>query len=119
MLRQKRFPIDDLKPTKGINRIALDIMDCRLNEWDLGGQEIYRRTHLEKEDTFHNTDLLFYVIDISDSDRFLDAKDYLKSIVDILITHDIKPPIIIMLNKADKTVLFLYSVSHSACPAIQ
>ncbi|MHA1321870.1 MAG: ADP-ribosylation factor-like protein [Candidatus Helarchaeota archaeon] len=102
ILNQKKYILEGLKPTLGIERVSIDILDCCFNEWDLGGQEKYRRQYLENEKTFYDTDLLFFVIDIADTDRYTDAFDYYKSIIKILTEQDPKPTIIILLNKNDK-----------------
>lgn len=101
-LKKRKYAIEDLKPTVGIERLSIDVLDCCINEWDLGGQEKYRREYLQNEKTFYETDLLFYVIDMADPDRFSDALDYYKNILQIFSSQGQQPGIIILLNKSDK-----------------
>lgn len=101
-LNQKKYTIEGLKPTLGIERVSMNVLDCCFNEWDLGGQEKYRKQYLENVKTFFDTDLLFYVIDIANPDRFAESLNYYRNIIEILKAQDPKPSIIILLNKNDR-----------------
>ncbi len=101
-LQQKKYALEDLKPTVGIDRLSINVLDCCINEWDLGGQEKYRKEYLEQEKPFYETDLLYYVIDAADIERYSESLAYYKSIIEILFKQKLKPAIIILLNKVDK-----------------
>ncbi|NVM30584.1 MAG: 50S ribosome-binding GTPase [Candidatus Helarchaeota archaeon] len=101
-LKKKNYALDDIKPTKGINRLSLKVLDVSFNEFDLGGQEMYRKIYLQKKEAFYNTDLLFYVIDISAPERYSDALDYYKSIVEILSEREERPTVVVLFHKIDK-----------------
>jgi len=100
-LKQKQYAFEGLKPTKGIERFSIDVLDCCFTEWDLGGQDIYRKQYLENKMPFYSTDLLYYVIDIADSNRFSEVLEYYKNIIEIFNTQNLNPPIIMLLNKND------------------
>ena len=106
-LQQKKYALEDIKPTLGIERLSIDVLDCCINEWDLGGQEKYRKEYLEQEKPFFDTDMLFYVIDVADDERYSDALKYYKSIIEILNGQETKPAIIILFNKITHNVRVL------------
>ncbi len=91
-----------LKPTKGIERkhIKTDTLDLFI--WDFGGQELFRKRYFEDpEKYFMQIDLLIYVIDVQDSDRFESSIRYFKDILDILIALEEKPYFLIFIHKYD------------------
>ena len=100
-----RLGINDLaslKPTKGIERknIKTDILDLFI--WDFGGQELFRKRYFQDpERYFLQIDLLLYVIDVQDSDRFESSIKYFYDILDILIALEEKPYILIFIHKYD------------------
>lgn len=102
-LERKKYVVEELKPTKGIERCQINVLDYVINEWDFGGQAEFRKQYLEKKEMFYDTDLLFFVIDILDTEKFSDAINYYKNILEILREHDPKPPIVILLHKCEKT----------------
>ena len=57
-----------------------------VSSWDLGGQEHYRKAYLEhKEKYFTDIQAVFFVIDTQSPERFDEALQYLKEIVDIVL----------------------------------
>ena len=100
-----RLGVSDLiktQPTKGVYRLDVGNNKLSLYIWDLGGQEQYRSRYLENPDLyFVKLDLLIYVIDVQDPDRFDEALDYFDKILDLIITLEENPYIIIFIHKYD------------------
>ncbi|MCK4481052.1 MAG: hypothetical protein KAV01_11030, partial [Candidatus Lokiarchaeota archaeon] len=84
-----RLGISDMistHPTKGVVRMKFGNKKLSLFIWDLGGQKEYRERYLDNpEQYFIQLDLLIYVIDAQDPERFEESLDYFKNIIDSLI----------------------------------
>jgi small GTP-binding protein len=95
-------------PTKGVARTEEKIFEeqnSTISIWDLGGQKQYREKFLEQRKIYlYNVDLLFYVIDIQDSERIAESIELFKKIIDSLIELDEFPPIVVCLNKYDPDI---------------
>ncbi|MHA1490843.1 MAG: ADP-ribosylation factor-like protein [Promethearchaeota archaeon] len=100
-----RMGIEDLvnlKPTKGVHRKIIENSNLDLVILDMGGQKKYRNVYLEKpENYFLQIDLLIYIIDLQDPDRFEESFQYFGEIIDILIIYEENPHVLIYLNKYD------------------
>ena len=100
-----RFGLNELaklKPTKRVERREINTETFSIFIWDFGGQSKYREEYLENPDTyFLGVDLLIYVIDIQDSERFEESFKYLKGIVNVLKELDENPYFLIFLHKYD------------------
>jgi len=95
----------NLKPTKGVERKTIEDSSLDLIIWDLGGQEEYRKKYLERpEQYFLQLDLLIYVIDIQDYERYEESLRYFKEILDTIITLEEKPYILCFLHKCDPDI---------------
>ncbi len=99
--------VRNLRPTKGVERQHLKVLDHDINHFDFGGQRRYRDMYLRKpENFFLLTDIIFYVIDLQETLWYVESLDYFKEIIkklkDVLIKNlwDV-PPIIVMLHKYD------------------
>lgn len=89
-------------PTKGVVRMKFGTKNLTLFLWDLGGQEEYRERYLRNpEQYFIKLDLLIYVVDVQDPDRFDDSLDYLNQILDSIILLEENPFILIFIHKFD------------------
>ncbi|MBN1214368.1 MAG: hypothetical protein JXA99_02890 [Candidatus Lokiarchaeota archaeon] len=103
-----RFGLNELakiKPTKKVERREINTDSFTIFLWDFGGQSIYREEYLENPDTyFIGVDLLIYVIDIQDPDRFDESFTYLKGIVNALKNLEENPYILIFLHKYDPDI---------------
>ncbi|MHA1293468.1 MAG: ADP-ribosylation factor-like protein [Promethearchaeota archaeon] len=94
-----------LKPTKGIERQKIKSENVDLYIWDMGGQKEYRERYLgNPEQFFLQTDLILYVIDVQDFERFENSIKYFKEILNILITLEENPFILIFLHKFDPDI---------------
>ncbi|MHA2101338.1 MAG: ADP-ribosylation factor-like protein [Candidatus Kariarchaeaceae archaeon] len=93
--------IENLPPTRGIERRSQIIMGHQVVFWDLGGQESYRSQYFENPKTFANTALLIYVLDVQDKERFDQSLDYLLQIL-MVVKHVASPPrIFVLMHKFD------------------
>jgi GTPase SAR1 family protein len=100
-----RLGISDMiatHPTKGVVRMKFGTSNLSLFIWDLGGQEEYRERYLNNpEQYFVQLDLLMYVIDVQDPDRFEESLQYFEKIIDSIILLEEKPYILIFFHKYD------------------
>ncbi|MHA1456935.1 MAG: ADP-ribosylation factor-like protein [Promethearchaeota archaeon] len=88
--------LTNLKPTKGVDRryIKTETSDLDLFIWDMGGQEEYRNKYLKNpESYFLQIDLLIYVIDVQDSERYPESFEYFEEILN--------PFVMVYLHKYD------------------
>ncbi len=89
-------------PTKGVVRMKFGDTKLNLFIWDLGGQIEYRERYLRNpEQYFIQLDLLIYVIDVQDPNRFDESLDYFEKIVDSIIILEETPFVLIFLHKYD------------------
>lgn len=94
--------IASLKPTVGVKRKVIESSNLELFVWDMGGQEQYRDKYLvNPEKYFLYIDLLIYVIDVQDSEKFEKSYDYFDRILDTLIALEENPYILIFIHKYD------------------
>ncbi|MHA1612158.1 MAG: ADP-ribosylation factor-like protein [Promethearchaeota archaeon] len=104
-IKQKFSELTNIKPTKGVERQEETILGQDIMEWDVGGQRIYRDNFLKQADLYlYDTNLLFYLVDIKDKERYDEAFDFLKSIVAILESFNQFPPIVVNLHKVDPDI---------------
>ena len=100
-----RLGIGDLasiKPTKGVARKHIKTCTIDLFIWDFGGQEALRKKYFKNpEKYFLQIDLLIYVIDVQNSERFEQSFDYFNDILNMLITLEENPYILIFVHKYD------------------
>ena len=70
-----------LMPTRKIARDAFKFLGIEFIRMDFGGQLQYREEYLKNPTKYiSGTDLLFYVIDAQDYDRYVETIDYLDKI---------------------------------------
>ncbi|NVM55145.1 MAG: 50S ribosome-binding GTPase [Candidatus Helarchaeota archaeon] len=102
-LEGKFAQIANIKPTIRFTRTDFNILGLPIKIWDMGGQEQYRIEYLSKEKFFIGTDLLFYVIDVQDTNRFTESVEYFLNILEVFekINPDQYPHIEILLHKSD------------------
>jgi len=94
----------NLKPTKGVDRrhIKSENSDLDLFIWDFGGQETFRNKYLKNpEQYFLEVDLLIYVIDLQDSERFPESFEYFEQILKTLTILEEDPFVLIYIHKFD------------------
>lgn len=106
----KRFgfeqEISRLMPTKRIARDQFRFLGIEFFRQDFGGQEQYRETYLKDPGKYlGGTDLVFYVIDAQDYDRYVESIDYLDKVVEFFKEDQISPPIAILFHKFDPSLV--------------
>lgn len=94
--------IISLTPTIRVEYHATEFLRNKTVFWDMGGQQKYRELYEKKQDIyFSGTDLLLYVIDIQDRERFDTSLSYLDMILQNFLKHKLKIPLIITFHKFD------------------
>lgn len=97
--------IVDLEPTVGVDIKKIESENYNLVIWDFGGQVGHRHDYLESpEQFFVQVDSLFFVVDIQDSDRYDEAFEYFKQILDIILFLNEIPYVLILLHKVDPDI---------------
>ncbi|MHA1987096.1 MAG: ADP-ribosylation factor-like protein, partial [Promethearchaeota archaeon] len=92
-------------PTRGVVRMKFGTSNLNLFIWDLGGQEEYRERYLNNpEQYFIQLDLLIYVIDVQNPERFDESLEYLEKILDSIILLEEKPYILVFIHKFDPDI---------------
>ena len=93
------------QPTRGVVRMKFGTSNLNLFIWDLGGQEEYRERYLSNpEQYFIQLDLLLYIIDVQNPDRFDESLEYLNGILDSMIMLEEKPYVLIFIHKFDPDI---------------
>jgi len=106
VLQDKFSIIKSLLPTRGVKRERLDFFGFPILSWDLGGQVQYReKLYFNRPELFFTeADLLLYVIDTQDNDRFAEAANYFRQVLKSLVELNEFPPIHVILSKSDKDI---------------
>ena len=94
--------IVQLKPTIRVEYHKMNFLRNNCVIWDMGGQETYREIYVNYQDVYFDaTDLLIYVIDIQDPERFDNSMEYLNAILTFFSESKMEVPIIITFHKYD------------------
>ncbi len=97
--------VEELKPTIKVQYSRTIFLGYLASFWDMGGQSIYRNLYTSNKDIFFGeTDLLVYVIDIQDREKFSSSLEYLDMILSYFSERKMKVPIIVTFHKYDPTV---------------
>jgi len=106
VLQDKFSIIKSLLPTRGIKREKLDFFGYPILSWDLGGQVQYReKLYFNRPELFFTeADLVLYVIDTQDSDRFAEAANYFREVLKVLKDLNEYPPVLVVLSKSDQDI---------------
>lgn len=106
VLQDKFSIIKSLLPTRGVKREKLDFFGYPILSWDLGGQVQYReKLYFNRPELFFTeADLVLYVIDTQDSDRFAEAANYFRQVLNVLKDLNEFPPILVVLSKSDQDI---------------
>ncbi|MEJ2278067.1 MAG: ADP-ribosylation factor-like protein [Candidatus Lokiarchaeota archaeon] len=106
ILQDKFSIIKSLLPTKGVKRERLDFFGFPIISWDLGGQIQYREKYYfnKPELFFTEVDIILYVVDAQDPDRFEESSQYFEQVLHALEELGENPPILIILHKSDQDI---------------
>ncbi|MHA1296384.1 MAG: ADP-ribosylation factor-like protein [Promethearchaeota archaeon] len=82
----KRFGFEEtvlnLKPTRRIARDVFKFLGLEITRMDFGGQAQYREEYLSQPNKYlAGIDLIFYVIDVQDHERYVETIDYIDKIL--------------------------------------
>ncbi len=102
-LEKKYSKMTNVQPTKSVNRSQSSIMGLTISIWDLGGQDTYRTQYVKDAAELYlfDIDLLFYLIDVRDTNRFEESVTYYKQILQVLAKFEQNPPVIVCLHKSE------------------
>ena len=102
----KRYGFEEevtkLMPTRKVVRDAFKFLGVEFVRMDFGGQLQYREEYLKKPSKYiSGTDLVFYVIDAQDFDRYVESIDYIDRLLLYFKEEQEYPPICILFHKFD------------------
>ncbi len=98
--------LKEILPTRRVSRDTFGFLGIKFIRMDFGGQLEYRREYLDNLGKYiGGTDLIFYVVDIQDPDRYLESIDYLEEV--LLFFKEIReyPPVAILFHKFDPDLI--------------
>ncbi len=106
VVQDKFSIIKSLLPTRGVKREKLDFFGYPIISWDLGGQIMYReKLYFNRPELFFTeADIVLYVIDSQDPDRFTEAANYFREVLKVLIELKENPAFLIVLSKSDQDI---------------
>ena len=94
--------IAELKPTIKVEYKKTSFLGLTVYTWDMGGQSKYRDLYQKNKDVyFADTNLLIYIIDIQDVERFETSLDYLDAVLTYFKENDMDVPLIVSFHKFD------------------
>jgi len=104
-VNRKFSHLPSLSPTKGSNRTRFDYFGRKIIGFDLGGQKAYREDYLARPEIFFSeTDLLFYIVDLQDPDRYAESEEYFTKIMTAMEKLNVVPKLVIILHKFDPDI---------------
>ncbi|MHA2180003.1 MAG: ADP-ribosylation factor-like protein [Promethearchaeota archaeon] len=102
-----------LKPTIRVEYHKMNFLRNSCIFWDMGGQSTYRDVYVQYQDVYFDaTDLLIYVIDIQDTERFENSLEYLDAILTFFTENEMDIPLIITFHKLDPELRGNEEISH-------
>ncbi|MFX0070246.1 MAG: ADP-ribosylation factor-like protein, partial [Candidatus Hermodarchaeota archaeon] len=106
----KRFgfeeEVSNITPTRKIRRDTFRFLGLEFIRLDFGGQAQYREDYIKNPGKYlGGTDLIYYVIDAQDYDRYNEANDYLEQILVYFKEEQFYPPILILFHKVDPELI--------------
>ncbi|MFX1525507.1 MAG: ADP-ribosylation factor-like protein [Promethearchaeota archaeon] len=106
VIQEKFSIIKSLLPTRGVKREKLDFFGFPIISWDLGGQIQYReKLYFNRPELFFTeADIMLYVVDSQDPDRFAESANYFREVLRILTELKENPYILIILSKSDQDI---------------
>jgi len=102
----RRFGFEEhiarLTPTRRIARDTFKFLGIEFTRMDFGGQKQYREEYLKHPEKYlSGTDLMFYVIDAQDFNRYIESIDYLEDVLLFFKEEQAYVPICILFHKFD------------------
>ncbi len=97
--------IISLTPTIRVEYHTTYFLNRKVIFWDCGGQTQYRELYEKKQDIyFDGTDLMLFIIDIQDKERYRTSLEYLDMILNHFIRNNMDVPLIISFHKFDPEI---------------
>ncbi len=94
--------IMQLKPTIKVEYNKRKFLGFNIYIWDMGGQEKYRELYEQNKDAyFSDTNLVLFIIDIQDQERFKLSLEYLDMILKFFNENSMDVPLIVSFHKFD------------------
>lgn len=94
--------IAELKPTIKVEYNRRNFLGYSIYIWDMGGQERYRQLYEKNKGAyFSDTNLIIYIIDVQDPDRFELSLEYLEMILSYFQEEKMDVPLILTFHKFD------------------
>ncbi|WP_457556938.1 Rab family GTPase [Candidatus Harpocratesius sp.] len=104
-LSEKYSAIKELLPTRGLQRQNTNILGYELVAFDFGGQSQYQDQYFEKADMyFTGADMMIYIIDIQDPDRYEESLNYFKKILTTFEKYNLIIPVLVVFSKLDPDI---------------
>ena len=106
LIQEKFSIIKSLLPTRGVKREKLDFFGYPIISWDLGGQVQYReKLYFNRPELFFTeADIILYVVDSQEPDRFPESANYFREVLKVLKELKEKPAILVVLSKSDQDI---------------
>ncbi|MFW9865353.1 MAG: ADP-ribosylation factor-like protein [Candidatus Thorarchaeota archaeon] len=106
VVQDKFSIIKSLLPTRGVKREKLDFFGYPVISWDLGGQIQYReKLYFNRPELFFTeADLILYVVDSQDPDRFSESANFFREVLNTLVELKENPSLLIVLSKSDQDI---------------
>ncbi|MFX1364393.1 MAG: ADP-ribosylation factor-like protein [Promethearchaeota archaeon] len=97
--------MNNIEPTIGTNIEEYHSKWLNLILWDLGGQKDNINEYLESPEKFFvQLDVLIFVIDAQDDNRYNEAVRYLNDLIEIFTFLNENPYILVLINKVDSDI---------------
>lgn len=96
-----------LHPTRGVNIETIETEESQLIIWDMGGQEKYRKDHLNKLDRYLvGTESIIFLIDVQDQEKYNIALEYLEKVIEEIKKNEVSVKFSIFLHKYDPNLAY-------------
>ncbi len=94
-----------LKPTKGVERQEVVLQGQPMLLFDFGGQKAYRRRYLDSPQRYLEAiDLVIFVLDVKDEERFPEALIYFEGLAKEIKNLELSPAFAIFFHKLDEVL---------------
>ncbi|MHA1147712.1 MAG: ADP-ribosylation factor-like protein [Promethearchaeota archaeon] len=95
--------IEHTSPTRGVKRRDYNFLGLEISEWELGGQSLYRKQYMsnQADKVFSGAEIVLFVIDIQDKERYEESIEYLAQIIEQLQIQNIQPAVYVFFHKFD------------------
>lgn len=90
---------------KGLNRIEVKVLGFSITLFDFGGIKAHMDAFLEKKENYIKADLIFYIIDTRDRQKFGESIGFFENLIKELDKNQAKPEIIVCFHKCDPEVM--------------